>query len=103
MCTQLYTDVQLEGPAATELQQAVKFAADKFATNYQFQKMENYFTAMTDRELLCFVKKFRQLLSDGNMAKLVMECESGCVRVNFQVHFQPAYHPHPQEQQHPQI
>ena len=63
--------------------------------------MVNYFAAMTNRELLCFVNKFRQLLSDGNTAKLVMDCESGCARVNLEVLFQPAHHPHPQEQQKP--
>ena len=56
---------------------------------------------MTNRELLCFVNKFRQLLSDGNTAKLVMDCESGCARVNLEVLFQPVHHPHPQEQQKP--
>mgnify|MGYP001199541021 CR=1 FL=1 len=56
---------------------------------------------MTNREILCFVNKFRQLMSDGNMAKLVMDCQSGCARVNLEVMFQPGHHPHPQEQQQP--
>ena len=51
---------------------------------------------MTDRELLCFVNKFRQLMSAGNSAKLVMDCESGCVRVILDVILQPANHPHQQ-------
>ena len=56
---------------------------------------------MTNKEILCFVNKFRQLMSDGNMAKLVMDCQSGCARVNLEVIFQPGHHPHPQEQQKP--
>ena len=51
---------------------------------------------MTNRELLCFVNKFRQLMSAGNSAKLVMDCESGCVRVILDVILQPANHPHQQ-------
>ena len=53
---------------------------------------------MTDRELMCFVNKFRQLLSAGNIAKLVIDCESGCARVNLKAVFQPAHHPHQQQQ-----
>ena len=59
---------------------------------------------MTDRELSSFVNKFRQLLSDGNIAKLVMECESGCAGVNLEVFLNPyqGHQPHPPEQQHHQ-
>ena len=56
---------------------------------------------MTDRDLLSFVNKFKQLLNDGKMAKLVMDCEAGCVRVNLEVFFQPAHHPLHREQQQP--
>ena len=55
---------------------------------------------MTNRELLSFVNKFRELLSAGNIAKLVMECESGSTRVNLEVLLNPD-HGHPtQEEQH---
>ena len=35
------------------------------------------------------------------MAKLVMDCEAGCARVNLEVLFQPAQYPPPREQQQP--
>ena len=55
---------------------------------------------MTNRELLSFVNKFRELLSAGNIAKLVMECESGSTCVNLEVLLNPD-HGHPtQEEQH---
>ena len=72
----------------------------KFATNCQFQKIEHKFSKMTDRELLSFVNKFRELLSAGNLAKLVMECESGCARVNLEVMFNPDHGHPPQQEQH---
>ena len=53
---------------------------------------------MTDRELWSFVTKYRQLLSAGKTAKLVMESHLGCARVNLEVFLNPANHP--QEQQH---
>ena len=72
-----------------------------FAAKSQFQKMKHYFARMTDREVMSFVNKFRQLLSSGKMAKLKMDCESGCARVNLEVIFQPSHCPQPQEQQQP--
>ena len=40
---------------------------------------------MTDRDLWCFVTKYRQLLSAGKTAKLVMESHLGCARVNLEL------------------
>ena len=61
--------------------------------------MKHYFARMTDREVMSFVNKFRQLLSSGKMAKLKMDCESGSARVNLEVICHPSYCPQPQEQQ----
>ena len=53
---------------------------------------------MTDRELWCFMSKFRQLLCAGKTAKLVIDSRQGCARVNLEVILDPAdLH---QEQQH---
>ena len=68
---QLFT--KLPGVAATEQATALKFAGRKFAAKSQFQKIQDKISAMTDRELWCFVSKFRQLLSAGKTAKLVMD------------------------------
>ena len=53
---------------------------------------------MTDRELWCFVEKFRQLRTAGKQAKLVMESQSGCALINLEVRLNPDIHHH--EQQH---
>ena len=54
---------------------------------------------MTDTELLSFVRKFRQLLSDGRRAKLLVESQHGCARINLEVICGPADHPQAQGQQ----
>ena len=55
-------------------------------------------TDSTDRELLSFLSKFRQLLSAGKTAKLVIDSQRGCARVNLEVFLDPA--DLAQEQQH---
>ena len=56
---------------------------------------------MTDRDVMCFVNKFRHLLSGGRKAKLQVDCDSGCARVNLEAIFQPSHPPHPHEQHQP--
>ena len=51
---------------------------------------------MTDRELWCFVSKYRQLLSARKTATLLMESP----HVNLKVFLNPAEHPQEEEQQH---
>ena len=57
-------------------------------------------TAVTDRELWCFVNKFRQLLSAGKTAKLVIDSQRGCARVNLEVFLDGAGLPQEQQQHH---
>ena len=45
-----------------------------------------------DSELLAFVTKFDKLLRDGMKARLVMECDSGHARVNFELFLIPSSH-----------
>ena len=53
---------------------------------------------MTDREVWCFVTKFRQLLSAGKTAKLVMDSQQGYARINLEVLFN--HHEGHEEQHH---